>query len=173
MSSGHRSPLRGAVDRAGAVLFEYHGVPLPRHFGDPAAEYAAATSGLAVFDRSHRTRLLVRGRSPGLMLKGVLSGVMPELPGALEGGAWKGRFTYHAVLTPKARMVTDLWATLLGDETEAGYLLDVPVAGRRGALESFAKLLPPRFAALEDVSERTAMITAVGPSAATALSRAA
>ena len=96
MSSGHRSPLRGAVDRAGAVLFEYHGVPLPRHFGDPAAEYAAATSGLAVFDRSHRTRLLVRGRSPGLMLKGVLSGVMPELPGALEGGAWKGRFTYHA-----------------------------------------------------------------------------
>jgi folate-binding protein YgfZ len=158
------------MERAGAVTSDYHGQTLARHFGDPAGEYDAATRELAVFDRSHRTRLVVRGRAPGQMLKGILTGFMPPPPTALEEGVCGGRFTYHAVLTPKGKMITDLWATLLGDEAEAGYLLDVPVAGREGLLESFGKLLPPRFAAVEDASARTGMLTAVGPRAARALS---
>lgn len=141
----------------------------PRHHGDPAAEYEAATHGIAVFDRSHRTRLTVRGRAPGQMLKGVLTGVMPPAPRDIAEGVWGGRATYHAVLTPKGKMISDLWATLLGDETEAGYLLDIPAAGRAALLESFTKVLPPRFAAVDDVSERTGMITVVGPDAARAL----
>jgi folate-binding protein YgfZ len=161
------------MEQAGAVRAEYHGSTLVRHFGDPAGEYDAATSRVALFDRSHRTRLIVRGRAPGRMLEGVLSGVMPEAPSEVEHGVWAGRATYHTVLTPKGKMVTDLWATLLGDESAAGYLLDVPVAGRGGLLESFAKVLPPRFAAVEDATESTAMITAVGPAAAGALSRLA
>ena len=142
----------------------------PRHHGDPAAEYEAAIHRLAVFDRSHRTRLTVRGRAPGQMLKGVLTGVMPPAPRHIAEGVWGGRATYHAVLTPKGKMISDLWATLLGDETEVGYLLDIPAAGRSALLESFTKLLPPRFAAVDDVSERTGMITVVGPGAARALS---
>jgi folate-binding protein YgfZ len=70
-------------------------------------------------------------------------------------------------------MITDLWAALLGSEDTAGYLLDVPVAGADGLKASLAKLLPPRFAAVEDVSDATAMITAVGPGAAASLSRLA
>jgi tRNA-modifying protein YgfZ len=142
----------------------------PRHHGDPASEYEAATHGLAVFERSHRTRLVVRGRAPGQMLKGVLTGVMPPAPREAGEGVWAGRATYHAVLTPKGRMISDLWATLLGDEAEVGYLLDVPAAGRAPLLESFGKLLPPRFAAVDDASERTGVLTAVGPNAARALS---
>ncbi len=145
------------------------GAPV-RHHGDPAAEYAAAIEGVAVFDRSHRTRLTVRGRAPGQMLKGVLTGAMPSPPRLLTEGVWAGTATYHAVLTPKGKMVSDLWATLRGDEAEVGYLLDVPAAGREPLLESFAKLLPPRFAAVQDVSEQTALIVAVGPGAARALS---
>ena len=158
------------MERAGAVRSDYHEQTLVRHFGDPAGEYEAATRTLAVFDRSHRTRLSVTGRAPGQMLKGVLTGFMPPAPIALEEGVWGGRATYHAVLTPKGKMISDLWATLLGDEPDPGYLLDVPVAGRKGLLESFAKLLPPRFARVDDASERTAMITAVGPDAPRALS---
>jgi folate-binding protein YgfZ len=153
----------------GAVHADYHGQSLVRHFGDPHGEYEAARGALAVFDRSHRTRLGVRGRAPGKMLAGVLTGAMPPEPSVGEEGLWQGRATYHAVLTPKAKMITDLWATLLGDETEAGYLLDVPVAGRVGLLEGLARVLPPRFATVEDVSKRTAMITATGPEAAEAL----
>ena len=135
-----------------------------------SGEYEAATQELAVFDRSHRARFVVKGRAPGKMLSGVLTGLMPPAPAALENGVWGGRFTYHAVLTPKGKMVSDLWATLLGDEAEVGYLLDVPAAGREGLISSFTKLLPPRFAAFENASERTGMLTAVGPRAARALS---
>ena len=170
MSEAHESPLLEALERGGAVTSDYHGQTIARHFGDPAGEYEAAVQELAVFDRSHRTRLVVRGRAPGQMLKGILTGFMPPAPVALDEGVWGGRATYHAVLTPKGKMVTDLWATLLGDEAEAGYLLDVPVAGRAGLLASFGKLLPPRFASVEDASRRTAMLTAVGPRAARALS---
>ncbi len=168
-----RHALRLALERAGAVSGDYHGRTLVRHFGDPAAEYGAATTGLAVFDRSHRVRLAVKGRAPGKMLSGVLTGVMPQPPADLGEGVWGGRATYHAVLTPKGKMVSDLWAALLGPEESAGYLLDVPVAGADALRASFAKLLPPRFAAVADVSESTAMITAVGPGAASALSRLA
>jgi len=161
------------MERAGALFADYHGVPLARHFGDPAAEYGAATKRLAVFDRSHRTRLLVRGKSPGKMLSGVLTGRMPAPPREVTPGVHGGESTYHAVLTPKGKMVSDLWATLLGPEESAGYLLDVPVAGATALKASFAKLLPPRFAAVTDVSDETATITTVGPEAAGALSRLA
>ncbi|MEQ1857430.1 MAG: glycine cleavage T C-terminal barrel domain-containing protein [Longimicrobiales bacterium] len=165
--------LRSALERAGAVMADYHGVALPRHFGEPAAEYRAATERLAVFDRSHRTRLAVKGKAPGRMLSGVLTGTMPRPPREVGPGVFAGTSTYHAVLTPKGKMVADLWATLLGAEETAGYLLDVPVAGAVPLRASFAKLLPPRFAAVTDLSTETAQITIVGPEAAAALSRLA
>jgi len=166
------SALRPALERAGAVRADYHGRTLVRHFGDPAAEYAAATTGVAVFDRSHRTRLAVNGRAPEKMLTGVLTGVMPLPPTTVEG-VWRARSTYHTVLTPKGKMVSDLWATLLGAQDSAGYALDVPVAGAGALAAALAKVLPPRFAAVADVSEQTAHVTAVGPEAAKLVSRLA
>ncbi|MDH3424170.1 MAG: hypothetical protein OEN00_14345, partial [Gemmatimonadota bacterium] len=163
MSNGPDSPLLPSMERAGGVRADYHGRTLVRHFGDPAAEYEAATRAVAVFDRSHRTRLIVSGRAPGKMLNGVITGTMPTA----------GRATYHTVLTPKGKMITDLWATLLGEEETAGYLLDVPVAGRKGLLALFAKVLPPRFAAVRDVTADTAMISVVGPAAPDFVSRLA
>lgn len=164
------SPLLEAMERAGGVRADYHGQTLVRHFGDPKAEYRAATESVAVFDRSHRTRLVVSGRAPGKMLNGVVTGVMPKVP-VEQGGLFSGRATYHAVLTPKGKMITDLWVTLLGDEESAGYLLDVPVAGREGLLTLFAKVLPPRFAAVRDAMGDRAMITVVGPEAADLVAR--
>jgi aminomethyltransferase len=167
MTEPEKSPLFALMERSGGVSGDYHGQPLIRHFGDPAAEYEAATRGAAVFDRSHRTRLVVSGRAPGKMLSGVLTGTMPLAP---SGGA--GLWTYHAVLTPKGKMITDLWVMSQGDEETAGYLLDVPVAGREGLLDLFSKVLPPRFAAVRDVTAQTLMITVVGPEAATLLAEA-
>ncbi|HET9948198.1 MAG TPA: glycine cleavage T C-terminal barrel domain-containing protein, partial [Longimicrobiales bacterium] len=109
------------------------------------------------------------GRSPGAMLKGVITGVMPPAPREVREGVLGGRATYHALLTPKGKMITDLWATVLAADEAADYLLDVPVAGARGLREAFAKLLPPRFAAARDVSAETAALTLVGPGAAAAL----
>jgi folate-binding protein YgfZ len=161
------------MDRAGGVRADYHGQTLIRHFGDPASEYEAATRAVAVFDRSHRTRLLVSGRAPGKMLTGILTGTMPAPPLALDRSVTAGRSTYHAVLTRKGKMITDVWVTLGGDEETAGYLLDVPVAGREGLLALFTKVLPPRLATVRDASTETAMISVVGPDAAELLSRLA
>src|SRR5690606_16862039 len=91
----------------------------------------------------------------------------------IEPGVLAGRATYHAVLTPKGKMISDLWAYLTADEEEHGFWLDVPEAGREGLLENFRKVLPPRFAKVDDVTERTGMLAVTGAEAATLLSRLA
>lgn len=169
----HASPLLETLEGAGGVVTDYHGRPLVRHFGDPREEYSAATTGVAVFDRSHRARLTVRGRAPGQMLNGVLTGRLPAAPGSGSDGVITADATYHAVLTPKGKMISDLVGLCAGDEEEVGYLLDVPVAGVAGLLDHFGKFLPPRFAKVEDVSAETASITLVGPEAASVVSRLA
>jgi len=167
------SPLLRLSMERGGVIAGYHDRRVVRHFGDPAAEYAAATGGVAVFDRSHRTRLRIAGRAPGRMLDGVLTGTIPTAPGTDPGGVELGRATYHAVLTPKGRMVTDLWVLLDGPEEGPGFLLDVPVAGRAPLLDNLAKVLPPRFARVTDVSEDVSAISVVGPRAAELVTRLA
>lgn len=169
----HESPLLPQLESAGGIAGDYHGRRLVRHFGEPEAEYQAATNGMAVFDRSHRARLTVSGRAPGQMLNGVLTGRMPSEPVDVGDSVREGLATYHAVLTPKGKLITDLVALLPGAEDETGLLLDVPVAGRDGLLTHFGKFLPPRFAKTEDVSDATASISVVGPKAADALSKLA
>lgn len=170
---GTDGPLTALLEEAGAAFGDYHGGRLARHFGDPEAEYQAAATAFAVFDRSHRTRLRISGRAPGQMLGGVVTGVIPGPPATSEEGVIAGRGTYHAVLTPKGRMISDGWLFLPGDEEAPGFLMDVPVAGRDGLLEHFARSLPPRLAKVEDASMGSAAISVVGPEGAAALSRLA
>jgi folate-binding protein YgfZ len=158
---------------AGGVVADYHGATLIRHFGDPHGEYVAATEGVAVFDRSHRSRMTVSGRSPGQMLNGILTGTMPEAPEPVAEGVLGGEATYHAVLTPKGKMITDLWCLLRGEEEVDGFLLDAPVAGGAGLAAHLARFLPPRLAKLEDVTETTSAISVAGPESARLLSRMA
>ena len=166
------SPMLPKLIEAGGVVAEYHGRNLVRHFGDPSGEYAAAAEACAVFDRSHRTRLIVSGRAPGQMLSGVLTGRMPDAPSS-DGEVARGMGTYHAVLTPKGKMISDLWAYRLGDGETESYLLDVPVAGLVGLLAHFGHFLPPRFAAVLDASEETASISVVGAGAVSLVTRLA
>jgi len=135
--------------------------------------YDAAVGAAAVFDRSDRMRLRIRGRAPGRMLNGILTGTMPSAPTRAPGGVPGGTATYHAVLTPKGKMITDLWCTHLGDEEQEDFLLDVPAAGRGGLSTHLTRFLPPRMARVEDVTPTTGMIAVVGPSAAQLLSRLA
>lgn len=133
--------------------------------------YEAANNSLAMLDRSDRSRLRVHGRAPRQMLNGILTGTLPEPPVVDDDGAASGAATYHAVLTPKGKMVTDLWAWLPVDEEGDGFLLDVPELGAPGLFEHLRKVLPPRLARLDDVSADTGMLAVVGPEAAAALSR--
>jgi len=173
MTAVNPSVLLGPARGAGGQIGDYHGLQLVRHFGDPASEYVAATTEVAVFDRSHRARIHVTGREPGRMLEGLLTGVIPALPTSPASGVLAGTATYHAVLTHKGKMVTDLRCYRIGDEEGDRFLLDVPVAGAAGLRAHLATFLPPRFARVEDVSAATAAISVTGPGAARHLSRLA
>jgi folate-binding protein YgfZ len=174
VSHPHPSPLLDALKAQGGVTGDYHGQTVVRHFGDPHGEYAAATEKMAAFDRSHRTRLVVSGRSPRQMLNGILTGTIPAPPAQVGDGVTGGAATYHAVLTPKGKMLTDLWCLCRAEAEEAGdFLLDVPVAGRDGLKDHLRKFLPPRMAKVEDVTHTTASLTVVGPAAARHVSRLA
>lgn len=163
---------------------------------DPFVAYRAATEDLALFAGDDRALFTVTGRSPAQMLNGVLAGTMPPVPSEVESGVFEGRATYHAVLTPKGKMVSDLRATLLGEEDGPGFLLDVPDAGRADLMAHFATFLPPRFAKVTEVTagaeidgggdggaasgddqpsapSRRSCLTVVGPEAAAALSKLA
>ncbi len=167
-----KSALLADLLELGGVVTEYHGRTLIRHFGDPSGEYVAATEAAAVFDRSHRARLTVSGRSPGQMLSGLLTGRIPEAPSS-DNSVTNGTGTYHAVLTAKGKMISDLWAYRLGNEEREVYLLDVPVAGLSGLREHLQRFLPPRLATVNDVSAETAAISVVGPDSILMLARLA
>lgn len=174
MSRLHVSRLLDAMKAQGGVSGDYHGQTVVRHFGDPHGEYRAATEAVAVFDRSHRARIAVTGRSPRQMLNGILTGTIPAPPAVAGEGVLGGRATYHAVLTPKGKMITDLWCLCRSETDAAGdFLLDVPVAGRAGLLDHLGKVLPPRLAKVEDETHATAALSVVGPAAARHVSRTA
>ena len=139
------------------------GEVLPRHYGDPAAEYRAAQEGLAIHDRSHRARLLVLGRAPIAALQGVLTGRMPSAPSQSREGLVGGRVEYSAVLTPKGRVIADLRVMWGPDPDEEGLILDIPAAAIEPLLAHLKRYVPPRLATLEDVTADSGLITVLGP----------
>ena len=68
-------------------------------------------------------------------------------------------------------MVSDLYLMRLPGEDER-FLLDVSEPGRAGLLDHFKRVLPPRLAKVEDVSQEVGHILVVGPDAAVAVAAA-
>ena len=148
----------------GAVFAGRGGERTPRHFGDPRGEYHAATDSCGVVHRADRRLLRVHGRAPRQMLHGILTNRIPEPP-AEVGAALAGEAVYGAILTPKGRMVTDLVTLWLGAGEGEGLGLDVATSGHEAVLEHFKRFLPPRFARVDDLCDRTGLLTVLGPGA--------
>lgn len=152
-------------EAAGAHPGTLAGVRVPRHYGDPASEYRAAVDGLAMADTSDRARLLVTGRAPGAMLNGILTNRVPPAPTPSGPDVWRGEALPAALLTPKGRLVSDL--RILRDDVAGAerFRLDLPAAGAGAALATFARVLPPRMARVEEVEGGTGLLTVLGPEA--------
>ncbi len=131
-------------------------------------EYQAAIDTLAVCDRGNRGRLSVTGRAPVETLSGVLTGAMPAPPTTSDDGVSSGHARYSAVLTAKGKMVADLRA-MWGSTPEESLLLDVPAPALEPLLAHLRRYVPPRLAAVEDVTEDTGLLTVLGPQAAARL----
>ena len=159
----------------GAVFAGRGGERTPRHFGNPRGEYHAATDSCGIVHRADRRLLRVRGRAPRRMLHGILTNRIPEPPveaagregmgGAREASVLSGEAVYGAILTPKGRMVTDLVTLWLGAGEGEGLGLDVATGGHDAVLGHFKRFLPPRFARVDDLCDRTGLLTVLGPGA--------
>jgi folate-binding protein YgfZ len=75
-----RSPLHDIAAQAGAVFGEDFGWELPAHFGDAAAEYAAALQHAVIFDRSHHGKVEAAGKESRVFLHNLSTNHIKELP---------------------------------------------------------------------------------------------
>jgi folate-binding protein YgfZ len=130
--------------------------------------YKAAREGAGILLREDRGFLQVTGSAPGEMLKGILSGRIPQTMVPEDGGRSEGLYAYSTILTPKGKMVTDLHLlpTPTGD-----FLMVLPLAGMEGALAHFKKYLHPRFAQLRERTDDLSYLSIVGPAATEVASR--
>ncbi len=151
--------LRERHAALGARFATEGGLEVPRHYGEPAAEYAAARDRAAVFDRAERTFLRVHGRDPVRMIQGLLTNDL--------SGAPADRAVYGAFLTPKGRMVAD--ARVLREEGGA-LLLDVEKTARDALVAHLQRYVPPLFARVDaGPAGEPAMLGVYGPTAAAVL----
>jgi len=132
-----------------------------------------ATTSAVWMDRSRRSRLRVEGRAPARMLTGIVTGRIPAPPESFledpleEDGIQvrRGQRFPSAILTPKGKIVSEVWLHRLEAGEEGAFLLDLPAEGLEGLLDHFRRYLPPRFARAVDVSEELGLLTIVGPEA--------
>ena len=138
----------------GASYGDDRGIALPRHFGDPEAEYRALVGGAALVDAGFRT--LVRATGPDRLsfLQGMLSNDVAGL-GAGEGCP-------ALLLTVQGRVTADLRLVALADEM----LLDCDLRARDGLVAALEALLIADDVELILPAEPPALIGVEGPDAA-------
>ena len=84
----------------GAIFIERDGWRLADHFGDPAAEYAAARSTVGLIDLAHRGLLQFTGPDRLSFLQGMLSNDLRVLK-PFDG-------QYATILTLQGKVVADV-----------------------------------------------------------------
>src|SRR5579884_1687061 len=127
----------------GAVFADDRGVALPRHFGDPAAEYAALREQAALLDLGFRTLVRAVGADRVAFLQGMLTADVAALA--------PGQGCPALLLTIQGRVTADVRVAALAD----ALLLDVDVRVRDAFL-----------AALETPAEPVTLLGLEGPAAA-------
>ena len=125
----------------------------------PTAHADAVLNG-AVVAEAEATVIGVTGPGALQCMQGLLTNEL-EACGRLG-------FVYGAVLTPKGMIISDMWvAREDGDLTIYG-----PRAAREALKAQFGRLLPPRLARTEDLTEQGSVLRLVGPATIAVAERA-
>ncbi|MGH7449679.1 MAG: hypothetical protein ACRELT_19045, partial [Longimicrobiales bacterium] len=124
---------------------------VPRNYGDPAAEYEAARSGVVVAERVDRSFVRVHGRDPVKMVQGLVSNDIAS--------ASPNRAVYATVLTPKGKMVADVRVLRHGLDL----LLETDRAAAEPLMAHLRKFVPPLFARFEDANAAWGELGVYGP----------
>lgn len=148
--------LRDLHAAAGARLAEQDGWMLPADYGDAHAEYAALREAAVVFDRSHRSRILVTGTDAAVILARVFAGHPEELE--------EGRSMRALALDPLGN-IRDL--VLVSRTGGIAYLVIGEPGQRHETLERLRDAVENDFdVRIDDRTETTCLLGLVGPAAA-------
>ena len=122
-------------------------------YGSVAAEYEALQTRAAVFDRSHRGRLRVKGPRAAEMVTGLVTNDVAALA--------PGQGCYAAALTAKGKIVADVRVFV----EEDGILVDAPPRAAAAWAAMVKKFVNPRIAPHSDESARCATSASSAPTA--------
>src|SRR3954469_15351414 len=123
-------------------------------------QYRAATDNAAVFDRSGRGAIALRGGDRAAFLHALFTNDIARLT--------PGTGTYSAYLTPQGRMISDMRVIEDGEQI----LLDVEPHVAQPLAERLDSLIFSEDVQVKDVSGDLAQFRVLGPESAAVLERA-
>ena len=128
------------ASQPGPTIGDVGGRSVVLAYGSVSAEYEALHSRAAVFDRSHRGRLRVRGPRAAEMVTGLVTNDVSSLA--------PGQGCYAAALTAKGKIVADVRVFV----EEDGILVDAPPRAAAAWTAMVKKFVNPRVAPHVDES---------------------
>jgi folate-binding protein YgfZ len=129
-----------SMAEAGTTIGDVGGRSVVLAYGSVAAEYETLHARAAVFDRSHRGRLRVKGPRAAEMVAGLVTNDVSALV--------PGQGCYAAALTAKGKIVADVRVLV----EEDGILVDTPPRSAAAWAAMVKKFVNPRIAAHRDES---------------------
>ena len=129
-----------SMQATGPTIGDVGGRSVVLAYGSVSAEYEALHNRAAVFDRSHRGRLRVKGPRAAEMVTGLVTNDVSALP--------PGQGCYAAALTAKGKIVADVRVLV----EEDGVLVDAPPRAAAAWAAMVRKFVNPRIAPHTDES---------------------
>jgi tRNA-modifying protein YgfZ len=129
-----------SMPELGTTIGDVGGRSVVLAYGSVAAEYEALHARAAVFDRSHRGRLRVKGARAAEMVTGLVTNDVSALA--------PGQGCYAAALTAKGKIVADVRVFV----EEDGVLVDAPPRAAVAWAAMVKKFVNPRIAPHQDES---------------------
>ncbi len=149
-----QTALHAHLAAAGAVFADDRGIALPRHFGDPAAEYEALVRGAAIVDLGFRTILRAVGEDRVTFLQGMLTNDVQSLAA--------GQGCPALLLTIQGRVTADVRVAADDD----ALVLDLDARVREAFVAALDALIIADDVELQPPTAPIAMIAVDGPRAA-------
>jgi aminomethyltransferase len=155
-----QTPLIEVERAAKATFAEYHGIELPEHFSDLAAEHKAARETLAIFDTNWHAIIELTGPDRLRYLNAIVSNDVKNL------AAGEGRLAL--LLNPQGRILAELEIYALADR-----LITLSHCSLRArTVETLDKYIIMDDVTLNDASEKMGSFAIEGPQTARTLDHA-
>jgi glycine cleavage system T protein len=154
-----QSPLMSFHQATGASITEHDGWLLPRHFGDPTAEYESIRRAVGFLDISNRAVLEFTGADRLSYLQGLISNDLRALS--------SGEGMYAAFLTQQGKVLGDC-RVLAKDDC---FILDLWEPLKPKILDHLNRYLVADEVEINDLTAHYAMFSIQGPSSEQLLGR--